>query len=88
MSAVDWVKLELHLGNGRNDEPLRLPEPMSITTLAVLGDTSANQSYGLCCSTGTRWWASSILIARGTWSQAERGLLGVLDGFVTSRRNS
>ncbi len=31
---------------------------------------------------------SSILIARGTWSQAERGLLAVLDGFVTSRRNS
>jgi DNA-binding CsgD family transcriptional regulator len=31
---------------------------------------------------------SSILIARGTWSQAERGLLTVLDGFATSRRNS
>src|SRR5215212_8371605 len=36
MSAVDWVKLELHLGNVRCDEPLRLPERMSITTLAVL----------------------------------------------------
>jgi GNAT superfamily N-acetyltransferase len=43
MSAVDWVKLELHLGNVRYDEPLRLPERMSITTLAVLGDTSANR---------------------------------------------
>jgi hypothetical protein len=43
MSAVDWVKLELHLGNIRCDEPLRLPERMSITTLAVLGDTSANR---------------------------------------------
>ena len=31
---------------------------------------------------------SSILIARGTWSQAERGLLTVLDGLRTSRRNS
>jgi hypothetical protein len=43
MSAVDWVKLELHLGNVRYDDPLRLPERMSITTLAVLGDTSANR---------------------------------------------
>lgn len=31
---------------------------------------------------------ASILIARGTWSQAERGLLGVLDECATSRRHS
>jgi DNA-binding NarL/FixJ family response regulator len=30
----------------------------------------------------------SILIARGTWSQAERGLLGVLDALSASRRHS
>jgi DNA-binding NarL/FixJ family response regulator len=31
---------------------------------------------------------SSILIARGTWSQAERGLLDVLNNLTTSRRHS
>ena len=31
---------------------------------------------------------SSILIARGTWSHAERGLRAVLDGGATSRRHS
>ena len=43
MSLVDWVKLELDLSNVRHDGPLRLPDDMSITTLAVLGDTSANR---------------------------------------------
>jgi len=43
MSVVDWVKLELDLGNVRHDRPLLLPDDMSITTLAVLGDTSANR---------------------------------------------
>jgi ATP/maltotriose-dependent transcriptional regulator MalT len=31
---------------------------------------------------------SSILIARGTWRQAERGLLTVLEGLATSQRHS
>ena len=43
MSVVDWVKLELDLGNVRHDRPLLLPDDISITTLAVLGDTSANR---------------------------------------------
>jgi len=44
MSAVDWVKLELHLGNVRQQgETVRLPDQMSITTLADLGDTSPNR---------------------------------------------
>jgi hypothetical protein len=43
MSVVDWVKLELDLGNVRHDRPLLLPDDISITTLAVLGDTRANR---------------------------------------------
>ena len=43
MSVVDWVKLELDLGAIRDDGPVLLPDAMSITTLAVLGDTSINR---------------------------------------------
>jgi len=83
MSAVDWVKLELRLGNGRCDEPLRLPERMSITTLAVLRDTSANRHriylLNKACSADIPGWREFSPM-RSTPSSASQALAFGLTG--------
>ena len=83
MSVVDWVKLELDLGNVRHDRPLLLPDDISITTLAVLGDTSANrhQIYRLnkACSADIPGRGSSSP-TRSTPSAVSRASAFVLTG--------
>ena len=61
---------------GRADEWCRRVE-------AICQQQNLTPLFNVC-----RLQHSSILIARGAWSQADRGLHAVLDGAATSRRNS
>ena len=61
---------------GRADEWCRRVE-------AICHQQNLTPLFNVC-----RLQHSSILIARGAWSQADRGLHAVLNGAATSRRNS